>query len=846
MATFTITANVNIDTLVGKTGGDAYTLSNGFLTIDQDSRYGLNQTTSTSLGIIGTTSGKLGDVLIDGRKIRLIPFNNGSGTLPTLNSLVTQGSASGKLLGVWTALNAAPVTSGAMPASGWIKIKQWNDVPFASGALTLSGVTATATGPDIVGWIEIVGDANAQFSLTYGGVGSILGEWYEVGATTGDRTTAYQLPTSGSLLTIGGVFVQSSEGSASYDRYPNIIAIAGVNTVATDAVRGKWCYVDINGVLRLGSSDGSNYSGFCPPANRKIRIGNVIVQTCTTAARTANIGFTGANAFGTYYRLDGMKHQIIDKASLGIQIHDTYIYGKMTLSNCSFVNYLKPSLALASSMQNIIVGCTGVDQGVALTLKPAIPLTVDGLSMAFYSLTTSWWSVASIENATGLVLNDLHLAAVKVKTGARHIMGISTSRDITITNSTFGSGGLSITTLSGVRNLIQNIGYYNDVQGVDTTSTYGLSVVTLITGVNNLTIDNIHFPAGLNSHCYNGMVYYGVYCSNIKLRNIGTEANPVNLGTANISMGAFQFSYNLNMNIGLKFDRIYTTAGRGTPFSDYSLVNATFKGIYNELYPVYRGEQIGNNTYLAVCGSPDLWSPNAVGGTHWLSFFTSATAGAVMILFNATTPESAPYFVGEGASHFGGSSWTLWEGQYGYITAECPHWIKGYTAFTSITYGTWPYALGTITATYQIDTGAGFGAWTPIANVSSEVIDPAIGFRIKIKGQSNTADRTSFGGVALNMVTTTAAQRSAIYPLDVSTLQISSMVSGSMVKVSKTSDETVLYAGSATSIEIEYAGEVRVVIRKGTGSPAYKQWDTIVTLVSGETTAITALQELDE
>lgn len=52
MATFTITTSVNIDELVGKGGGDTYNINAGTLVIDQDSRYGLNASTSAILGTI--------------------------------------------------------------------------------------------------------------------------------------------------------------------------------------------------------------------------------------------------------------------------------------------------------------------------------------------------------------------------------------------------------------------------------------------------------------------------------------------------------------------------------------------------------------------------------------------------------------------------------------------------------------------------------------------------------------------------------------------------------------------------------------------------------------------------
>ena len=52
MATYTITTPVNIDTLAAKTGSDTYNINWGYLTIDQDSRYGTNQNTSASIGNI--------------------------------------------------------------------------------------------------------------------------------------------------------------------------------------------------------------------------------------------------------------------------------------------------------------------------------------------------------------------------------------------------------------------------------------------------------------------------------------------------------------------------------------------------------------------------------------------------------------------------------------------------------------------------------------------------------------------------------------------------------------------------------------------------------------------------
>lgn len=98
MATFTITTAQNIDALTAKTGGDLYNVNGGTLTIDQDSRVGFNQNTSATLGSI-TLSASLGGIVnIDGTSVWMIPYTGGSGTVPAFNTIITNGTGSGKLI----------------------------------------------------------------------------------------------------------------------------------------------------------------------------------------------------------------------------------------------------------------------------------------------------------------------------------------------------------------------------------------------------------------------------------------------------------------------------------------------------------------------------------------------------------------------------------------------------------------------------------------------------------------------------------------------------------------------------------------------------------------------------
>lgn len=223
MTAYVITGDCNIDQLgtlspsgssSARAGADTVD-TNGFdFTIDQDTRYALTGTTSTSFAALTINANKGGDIIVDARYVRLIPYNSGSGNVPAWNTTISQGSASGKLIGVYSALNVATTATGAaMPASGYIKVKAWNGTAYAAGALT--GITATATGADVAGWIEVVGDESATITCNRLGTFRVRGAWYEFQGTTttGTRTTQYQLPTHGSNMYCPGVMVQSASAT---------------------------------------------------------------------------------------------------------------------------------------------------------------------------------------------------------------------------------------------------------------------------------------------------------------------------------------------------------------------------------------------------------------------------------------------------------------------------------------------------------------------------------------------------------------------------------------------------------------------------------------------------------
>ena len=166
MTTFTVTTSVNMTALTGKTGSDTYNVNGGTITIDSDTRYGPN--TSVTTGAFGnitlsTTLG--GNLVVSGTNVRLIPFNSGSGNVPASGSTISRSGVTAELLCVMSTRVGGTVTAAgsAMPTSGYLKVRNVSaQGTFPIGAITGIGASSTAT--DEVGWIEIVGIENLPLS----------------------------------------------------------------------------------------------------------------------------------------------------------------------------------------------------------------------------------------------------------------------------------------------------------------------------------------------------------------------------------------------------------------------------------------------------------------------------------------------------------------------------------------------------------------------------------------------------------------------------------------------------------------------------------------------------------
>jgi hypothetical protein len=530
MATFTITTPQNIDELTSKAGGDIYNINGGILTVDQDSRYGLNQTTSSSLGAI-TISATLGGILnIDGRYVRLIPYDTGTGNVPASNTVISIGGASGKLIGVWSALTSAPTAVGAaMPASGFIKIKQWNSVAYSAGALT--GIGASATGVDVAGWLDIIGDEAGTLTIPRLGQWNITGDWYLLGSTTGANSGTYQLPTSGLTTYCPGVFVETSPSSGTYEFYANAgTATALPATFSTD-FRSKVCWVSTAGVVRFQHDGTNSTGGYLPASGCAIRVGNVFLQNCTTAARTANVLPNATIATRYETATTGGAVINLDKASCGWYLNMSQPYS-VALSNIGVFDNINAS-EVATPMTWSFVG---VGQSAAvLTFGLSMSLNFAGGTLTdcvftSRSLAASGRYIVSLADLDGFTFTRIKVfqftpARGNATTGAIILTRVANT---TFNNTILGCGRALITTCT---NLFFNDTTYFDNGATNTISTNPMYAFDLASSCNNVRITGVDFGGLYMCQPYNGILQLGAAgCIGTKLRNIGTYASPLSLG----------------------------------------------------------------------------------------------------------------------------------------------------------------------------------------------------------------------------------------------------------------------------------------------------------------------------
>ncbi len=795
----TITVDTFLDDGTARTAGETWTINGPTLTVRTDTRWhaGSPASMTGTLGQVSYSTTLGGKFKIDGRNVRWMPFDTGSGTVPAIGTSITQGGVSGYLLGVWADYTSAPTAVGAaMPATGYIKFREVTGGTFSAGAL--SGISANASSADVTGWIEVVVDQGVNVATNGTALSKIeiFGDWFSLGTTDGTAGQVIQLPTNagGAATPAIAIQIETSPGSNVYEWYNGITGNAtyfATNTLATD-VRAKFVRSASNGTFVIGKDASNNNVGYVPPSGCKIRVPNIFCRQATTAARATNALHATLTSrprinIGTDFRVE------IDKAHV-----DWYITASVAGLN-TFRNLAFESQMTFTSANDTLTIEDSANGFVNLLSTNAIALTSMFLGSQSYltrlKLVGNAGLPLAINTSNDVTVTDTSVSLVQNKAGSNLCINLNTlCRNITLTNTKLMGGAIN---LSGTNITCTNTDYIDRSNG-DTTSVGSTNLFNLST-LNDSKIDGL--TLGLNGtlslcHPY-GYYVTGQDSTNIKIRNFGSPSAFLQHGaTSGIWPSSVWNSGTSCFNVTLQ--RIFVGETRSATMVNNSVMKnmlfETVYGRYSSAMPAYPANTIYKNVAAAPVNSQTTYA-----GYNFGSGFTSATAG--WIQWHMATPSAAGLaFVTTSlaaGSGFSGSGNLRLKVLGDYAIFEFPYWIKGHTAFANIA----PTLSGALTSNhsfeYAIDNGSGYGAWktASAANLSAESIS-ASGFKIKLKITCTTANSGNIiNFVNFTTVSTLSAQTSNLYDLDTNTLTFTNLVPGSEVRC---------YTGSdpATAVEI--------------------------------------------
>lgn len=579
-------------------------------------------------------------------------------------------------------------------------------------------VLSGATGVDIPGWIEVVGQNASYFSIPQLGTFKTRGDWFYLGTTSGVRGQTFALPTSGgTTFYVPGVFIETAVGSGVFRPWPCLTALTNggwVNTQRGTDARSPYVQCD-GSLIRIGS-DGANNIGLLPAAGLRVMLPNVVLQNCTSAARGVTI--LPDAALGNRYDSSGAQY--------------TGVYDIEKCSTCWYVVTAPTAFRMVDSawadavnfvfsrdsiyISNCAGGVTNPST-TALTLGFSLcsgtALVEDcAMVMAYASANTNTYPLyLNVSDNITLRRCWVDFAIMRVAAMGYGAGLASDCTNVTFEDCTFGQQMhvRASTNVSFYRHT------YFDCPIGTTAATFGMCAVYFYLQCSDVLVDGLSWIAGVaNVHPY----LYSVNlngCTRAIVRNIGTPAARIELGSANACAAVAAC---VGGCAGVLVQRVYAqntrTAAVIVTYSDTLVVCDNCWGdaadVSNFLASagLYRGAYWGG----AVPGTSQV-----AKGFHWWDAFTSATGGRIGVTCYPPVPATADQVTLVGDSFFDGVGDACIPTIDSSITWECPYFVLGITSWgTSLTFSV--NSGSNFAYEYQTDvTGTGYGVPGLLTNV---------------------------------------------------------------------------------------------------------------------------------
>jgi hypothetical protein len=809
----TISTSQTFDS-AARTAGEAFTIQSGAVfTIDSDTRDGKNAAAARagSMSSFTMTSATGGQVVIDGTKVWLIAYDGRIGTpnVPALGTTiagVTSG-ATGELMNCTSAINATPTAAGAaMPATGYFKLKNVSGTFQDNETLEIQGSTdlCLANGIGQRGWIEVVMDDAATWTIGRAQKLTITGDWFE-SATTGSGAAHQQVQFpnfGGASFFLPGVWVDEA-ANGTWEFWPATITGTGTFWAAANMLaetKNKFCECLGGGIIRFGGN-GTTAWGKIPTSGAKFRVPNVFLKSAATASRASDSIPHATITSRPDFAMTNAGSINIDKAIGHWNITSSQAYAVSLQYLALFDQYNISETATAVILNECHNGNHLIAQDAAAMLLAN--------NYAGGTVTNCKWgrsgTIAASDYGTSVTycnnftFTGCHFQGRTLRTNAAAYTSYFGYCDGTTFNDcvTVGSATYIFTCTNTVINDHQ---YADNYAGISSVTNAPLGALVL-TNSNGLLIDGFSwYTATANQHPDTCIVYTS-FTQNLKVRNIGTAASKLTAGSSNAML---YFCNDAGNSYNLEFKRIYM-----------DLIATTFFNCTNSTKKVQIANCEGNVTaYKAlVAGALDMEVKNcgilgtglgvvpasllSIYGSMFAHIFTSSTAGRLQLLFNEDSAANSAYITknfttsSTGTSGFNSGGGLALINSGDYIICEFPWKIIGIDSFTN-TAPTISTSTN-MTVEYQINTGSGYGGtWKAFnaTNLSGEAVDETAGFYFKIKCSANATSASNILTHVSCLTDSNSTAQAIQYPLDTVTLTLTGLVAGS--------DVTILAAGTET------------------------------------------------
>ena len=777
---------------------DSYAISNrSRLVVRTDTNACLNH--SVAFGSLDTVtfSGTGGTLHFDPTYVRVIAYTGGSGNSPAFGAAISQGGVSGVFLGAWTNWQSECIVPGAaIGATGFIKIGGVTGGNFAAGALT--GITATCSGPDVQGWMEVRGADTATITVPRIGAVTSNEAWFELGTTNGTRGQIIRCPTTATISAVfPAIWIETSAGSGVYEPYAGAGSQVALATTRTTTEMKLFKQTTAGIVI---GNDGTNGVYYLPPTGCKVRIPAIILTNCTRTASGSGPRVLPNATIAT-------RQEFVTTGAGYFDLRGIVSLWYMNFSQAFYVKYKSCAINDAMILSEIASPLDVTDCVVAPTqaqINTALQITScfaggtvsNNLFWTFSLASASRY--ASLNNyVTGITFSGNVYGSLTLRAnGSTGCITSTQAVNCTYTDNTLiGGQGLFV---GAQKCTFNGTVYYDHTITTTTSATNPMSVWSFTTGGSGNVVDGILLPSP-NFGPYTALVSVGA-CYNTTVQKIGTDYDTPLVMTATVTGLGVNSTGNSD---GIFIKRMYLSNTRTWPYafvnSDSNVVIENSAGDAADTTVMAALNAIEKNVQMTSATTGQV----SVYGSHWKTRFTSTTAGFTEITCNEPTALSAPQcFASGGTPQFNSSGSVLLTKVGDQVTWEMPFFATGYTAFTNsaptitgtnVTYSSGA-RWGNHDLEFQVDTGSGYGGtWLALtaANLSANTFTSTTGYKLKIRATCAVANASNvLTNLRVSMTTTAIARKGTLYPLSINSVTFTGLPTGC--------DVVVLTAGTST------------------------------------------------